>query len=128
MAARESMIEGKRAAMLLVFVVVLFLILALFFAPIFYQEGNPLPVLRALVAVEFLNRDLARIDGPVIKYLQKDGPVAPLTDYLAKDGWLFKDQLGSAIFYERNGQALAVKIRKLTRFYTVYELDRVPDR
>lgn len=126
MAARENLLKGKRAAILLVFVVMLFLVLAFFASPIFFQEGNALPVLRALAAVEFLNRDLARIDGPVIKYLQKDGPAAPLTDYLAGHGWVFKDQLGSAIFYERNGQTLSVQARKLTRFYTVYELDQEP--
>ncbi|MBS3948141.1 MAG: hypothetical protein KGZ57_07585 [Dethiobacter sp.] len=126
MRTRENPIKGKRAAILLVFVVMLFLVLAFFPSPIFFQEGNALPVLRALAAVEFLNRDLARIDGLVIKYLQKDGPAAPLTDYLAGHGWVFKDQLGSAIFYERNGQTLSVKARKLTRFYTVYELDQEP--
>ena len=127
MRTRENLIKGKRAAILLVFVVMLFLVLAFFASPIFFQEGNALPVLRALAAVEFLNRDLALIDGPVIKYLQKDGPVAPLTDYLAGHGWVFKDQLGSAIFYERNGQTLSVKVRKLTRFYTVYELEQEPE-
>jgi hypothetical protein len=126
MRTRENLIKSKLAAIPLVFVIMLFLILAFFSSPIFFQEGNPLPVLRALIAVEFLNRDLARIDGSAIKYLQKDGSVAPLTDYLAGDGWVFKDQLGSAIFYERNGHTLSVKARKLTRFYTAYELDQKP--
>jgi len=126
MRTRENPIKGKRAAIPLVFVVMFFLVLAFFSSPIFFQEGYALPVLRALAAVEFLNRDLARIDGPAIKYLQKEGPVATLTDYLAGYGWVFKDQLGSAIFYERNGQTLYVKTRQLTRFYSVYELDQEP--
>jgi hypothetical protein len=86
-----------------------------------FQEGNPLPVLWAIIKLEFTESDIVQFAEN--KFIQKDAPETPLTNFLAKHGWTFKDRLGSLIIYTRGADELYVKTRSLTSFYNVYELE-----
>jgi len=101
--------------------IVLVLVFAIVNVGTIFQDGNPLPVLRAIIKLEFTGSNMVQLAEN--KLMQKDGPETPLTDFLAEHGWEFKDRLGSAIFYTRGNDELFVKTRKLSGFYTVYELE-----
>ena len=101
--------------------IILVLVFTIFNIRTIFQEGNPLPVLWAIINLEFTDSDLVPFADN--KFIQKDGPETSLTDFLAEHAWEFKDRLGSAIFYTRGDHELFVKTRSFTGFYNVYELE-----
>ena len=111
---------GLRRVLLAPFILV-FLFALIFNLGAIFQEGNPLPVLWAIIKLEFTDSNIVAFTEN--KLIQKDGPEAPLTNYLAEHGWTFKDRLGSLIVYTRGTDELYVKSRRLTTFYNVYELE-----
>ncbi len=111
----------KKVSIFYIVVLALFVfVLTAFNVQTLFQEGNPLPVFRAIVKLELTGTEI--VPFAENKLLQKAGPETPLSDYLSVQGWIFKDRLGSAIFYEKNDESLSVCSRMLTRRYVVYEL------
>ncbi len=90
--------------------------------PVIFQEGNPLPVIAAIIKIEFGASDITQVSPT--KYLQKAGPPEPLNRLLAAEGWRFVEQLGAGYFYARNTENLFVMGRMLTTRYLVFELER----
>jgi hypothetical protein len=123
----KSLSKARRALILTVFAA-LVLIVAFFaiFANIIFQEGNPLPLLNAIIKLEFADEYITRLTGEGCRLLQQSGPENELTRYLAGYDWVLADQMGSHLCYERNGQTLTAEARMFTRRYVVYELDREP--
>jgi hypothetical protein len=89
--------------------------------PVIIQEGNPIPVLFAIIKLELNLSEIATVSPT--KYLQKTGSPEPLNMLLASKGWHFVDQLGAGHFYSRNGEKLFVMGRMFTSRYIVYELE-----
>lgn len=101
---------------------IIFLIFILYFGTALLQEGNPLPVSSAIARLELSEVEVVPIFSSNNLLIQKAGKgEAPLTEYLSGEGWKFKDRLGSAIFYEKDGVTLHVSSRMFTRRYIVYE-------
>ncbi len=128
---RELVYSGGRAVKLLTRKAGLFLLVmtSLLVAAVLnvrilylFQEGNPLPVLWGIMRLEFTGAEIVPFAGN--KLIQKAGPEAPLTEYLAARGWIFQDRLGAGIFYKKGGAELFVGTRMFTRRYVVYELGR----
>ncbi len=118
----------KRTQVLIGFaLVVLVFAVAILFGAIFFQEGNPVPVVQALSRLEFSDESVTLIPGEPVKFVAQAGSThEPLTDYLSEHGWHFQDRLGAAILYGQGQEVLYVETRMLTRRYVVYELDRAP--
>lgn len=117
----------KRTKLLIVFAVVVLLVTFLIlFGEILIQEGNPVPVICAVIKLELTGAEIVPVTQDQMKLMQKTGPEGPLTEYLAARGWVFKDRLGAGIFYARNGDDLFAEARMLTRRYVIFELDRSP--
>ncbi len=89
--------------------------------PVIMQEGNPIPILFAIIKLELNISEIATVSPT--KYLQKTGSPEPLNMLLASRGWHFVDQLGAGHFYSRNGENLFVMGRMFTSRYIVYELE-----
>lgn len=90
--------------------------------PVVFQEGNPLPVISAIIKIEFGASDITQVSST--KYLQKAGPPEPLNRLLAANGWRFVEQLGAGYFYSRGVDQLFVMTRMLTSRYFIYELEK----
>lgn len=106
----------------LIAVLLLLIASAPFAAAIFTQEGNPLPVVVAIIRLEVTGQNIVQMSE--YKMLQKAGADIMLHDYLAVHGWDFQEQLGSGLLYQKNSYQLFVHMRMLTRRYTVFEFDR----
>ncbi len=102
------------------------LALVVYSNPIIFQEGSPLPVLRAVINLEISQVEIVPVT-PDQKLLQKAGPEEPLHEYMQERGWNFKERMGSAIFYENDeGTTFFVEARMFTRRYIIYELESIP--
>ncbi|HAA89415.1 MAG: hypothetical protein XD63_1670 [Thermoanaerobacterales bacterium 50_218] len=91
-----------------------------------FQEGNPLPVALAVAKLELTGAEIVSVTPDETRLIQKSGTEEPLTRFLAERGWRFKDRLGAAIFYERDGRTLLVGSRMFTRRYVIYVLKERP--
>ena len=101
------------------------LALVIYYNPILFQEGNPLPLLRAAINLETSQAKIVQVTPKQKLLLQKAGPEEPLHEYMRERGWKFKERLGSGILYENEqGSTFFVQSRMFTRRYVIYELDR----
>ena len=109
----------RSAAILLVLGCLIFFLV---FGRALFQEGDPLPVIGAIVRLETSSEDIVPITTGGLLISRAGDGVRPLTGYLAAEGWDFSDQLGSAIFFQRDDKRLDVQQRMFTRFYVIYDL------
>lgn len=102
------MITSQSKKVIVLALILLMLVVAVLNIKILYlfQEGNPLPVLWAIIKLELTDADIVQFTKN--KFIQKAGSESPLTDYLAEQGWTFKDRLGAGIFYTKDGANLYV--------------------
>ncbi len=89
--------------------------------PVIFQEGNPLPIISAIIKIELGMSEITQVSP--VKYLQKAGPHGPLNRLLAEKDWRFVEQLGSGYFYARSDEILFVMGRMLTTRYMIFELE-----
>lgn len=120
--------HASKAALALGAVVI---VLGLLYAPLLYQEshGHPLPYLQAMVKLELRVANLVAVTPDATIFMQKCCPQPlhqPLTDFLGARGWIFQDQMGAGLFYERGTARLTIISRMFSRRYVVYDLDRAP--
>ncbi len=108
-------------SVILIVALLLLLGVSAFTQPVILQEGNPLPVLVAILKVELNIAEIASVSDT--KYLQKSGSHEPFNRLLTSHGWQFVDQMGAGLFYARNGDKLFVMSRMLTTRYFIYELE-----
>ena len=104
--------------------IIAILVVALIFylMPVILQEGNPLPVIAAVIKVETGSSEIVPISST--KYLQKAGPSEPLVRLMESKGLRFIEQLGAGYFFTYNGETFLVSSRMLTTRYMVFELER----
>ncbi len=94
-----------------------------YYNTVLFQEGNPLPILRATAKLETTQAEILPVKPERRILLQKAGPEDPLNEYMLEKGLSFKERLGSAIFYQDDGgSVLLVDSRMFTRRYIIYEL------
>lgn len=99
------------------------LAIVVYYNTVLFQEGNPLPILRAAAKLETTQAEIVPVTPDQRILLQKAGPEDPLNEYMREKGLAFKERLGSAIFYENDeGSAILVQSRMFTRRYIIYEL------
>ncbi len=103
------------------------LALVVYYNPIIFQEGSPLPLLRAALNLETSQVEIVPLTPDQKLLLQKAGPAEPLHEYMKERGWKFQERFGSAIIYGDDGGAtFYVEARMFTRRYIIYELDSIP--
>lgn len=123
---RRKAAKGRSRILLVFAVVILIFACFVLFGEIFFQEGNPFQVIRAALQLEMTGAGIVPVSGEEALFIQKVGDEDPLTEFLAGHGWVYRERLGSAIFYDRDEETLYVETRMLTRRYVVYELDQQP--
>ena len=115
------MANSSKAPLVSSLLLFLLLLSGLYAAPLIQQEGNPLPIVRAILSVELTANSIAPITE--LKLLQKTGENEPLNEFLASYGFEQRDQLGSAYIYEDGDRQLVVISRMYSRRYIIYELE-----
>lgn len=126
--------------MLLIISIVLCSII-LFFKDLIFQEGNPIPIVIAIVNLETKDVNLVKITGKQNRYLvrrKKDDngeyelPIGnwgftPFIKYKEKYGWKFIRQMGSSLVFEKDGNESIVSTRVFTRRYIVIKDNYISD-
>ncbi len=111
---------GLLAAMLIGFIV-------LRFGGALSQEGNPAPILSAIAKLEYSDENHMRFDttDKESRYVSANSGqdrYAPVKAYMKRYGWDFKEQMGSGLIFERNGQSSVVETRLYSKHYFLWDI------
>ncbi|WP_336775062.1 hypothetical protein [Paenibacillus sp. MMO-58] len=113
-------VVGVLAAMLIGFIV-------LRFGGALSQEGSPVPILSAIAKLEYSDKDRMRFHttDKGSRYVSANSGqdrYAPVKAYLKQYGWDFKEQIGSGLMFERNGQSSVIETRFYSKHYFLWDI------
>ncbi|GMK43713.1 hypothetical protein PghCCS26_08400 [Paenibacillus glycanilyticus] len=111
---------GLLAAMLIGFIV-------LRFGSALSQEGNPAPILSAIAKLEYSDESHMRFDATDkgSRYVSANSGqdrYEPVKAYMKQYGWSFKEQMGSGLMFERNGQSSVIETRLYSKHYYLWDI------
>ncbi|WP_202080423.1 zf-HC2 domain-containing protein [Caldalkalibacillus salinus] len=119
----------RKVVLVLSTVVVTCLLLGMimgFYGPVIFQEGNPVPVVKGIVELHATDAAYAQIsDGPrryISIYKPSENHYDVIKSYLAQDGWRYKEQMGSGLVFEKDGETKVVETRLFTKHYYIWTL------
>jgi len=97
------------------------------FGAVLFQEGNPVPIISAIVKLELSqevyeqvgesekgNQFISRNDG--------DSRSTIVIDYMAEHEWNFQEQMGSALLFEKEGKRSIVETRLYSKYYFLWHV------
>jgi hypothetical protein len=84
-----------------------------------FQEGNPLPFIRAMQQMNRTDKEIAVVEYEQPAWLMKNqlAEQDALTQFLRQQGWHAVDRMGTARTYQRGEESLRITCRMFTRHY-----------
>lgn len=96
---------------------------------VIFQEGNPIPVISSIIKLEFTDVEFVQYSYAPDQYISEfqSGPdrYKVVTDFMKEKGWAFKEQMGSGLIFENDGEQMVVGTRQYTKNYFVWS---IPER
>lgn len=88
-----------------------------------FQEGNPIPILKGITA---LNKkvDIVEISKEPKTYITKtDKGSSPITKLMEREGWKFEEQLGAGYIFSKDDNKLIITSTEYTGKYMIWNLE-----
>jgi len=119
-------INKKRIFICFGTLIAVFILVFWLYTPVIFQEGNPSPLIKGVVRLNFGQDKIVKLDMEGDKYLTRSqNGQTVLFDILDKQGYRFLDQMGSGYFFKNNeGNKLIVTHRYYSRFYSIWTLTK----
>ncbi|NCT55007.1 hypothetical protein GW758_03580 [Candidatus Falkowbacteria bacterium] len=117
-------INKKRISICLIALVMVLTLAFLLYKPVIFQEGNPAPLLKGIIQLNFSRDKIVKLDMDGNRYLTKGkNGQEVLVNLLNNQGYEFIDQMGSGYFFkDNNDNALLAEHRQYSRFYSIWSL------
>lgn len=118
---RRKILGG--ASGLMIFFLTSGIILGVFGDAIF-QEGNPVPIVKSIIKLESTDVDYVQFSEMPVKYISKSNIDREdiIKKFMKKKNWMYKEQLGNAYFFIKDGEEISVSTRQFTRKYFTWEV------
>jgi hypothetical protein len=122
--AKNFKVNKKIKAIFLITFIILLISFFYFLKPIIFQEGNPIPVMKGIIELNFSNQKLVKLNIDGNKYLSKSkNGNGFLIDKLNDDGYKFIEQMGSGYFFiNDNLDTLIITRKHYSRFYFIWTI------
>lgn len=96
--------------------------IALRFGSALSQEGNPLPILYSISKLEFTKSNFesySKSDKSTSFVTKNTGEYKYdiVKGIMSNNGWIFKEQIGSGLIFEKFGVTKVVETRQFSRYY-----------
>lgn len=117
-------INNRRILICLGILIAAFVFAFLLYRPVIFQEGNPAPLIKGIIRLNFTRDKIVKLDMEGNRYLTKseDGREV-LVDSLSNQGYEFIDQMGSGYFFkDKDGNSLLATHRYYSRLYSIWSL------
>lgn len=109
------------------------------FGSALFQEGNPIPILHAILKLELENKGFQRIDLGLnqeitthydretvtyVSHYKVKYPYGMPKESLKSLGWTYKEQVGSGLLFEMEGKVITVATRQFSKHYYLWRLPK----
>lgn len=95
----------------------------LFLGKTLFQEGNPIPILTAIIKLEISNKDYVTIsNGTFISENTGENRFNPTIDMMELQGWVYIEQIGSSLLFEKDGEQTLVETRQFSNQYIIWNI------
>lgn len=114
----------KIKTVFLIIIISLLILLFYFFKSIIFQEGNPIPLMKGIIELNFFDQKLVKLNIDGNKYLSKSKNGNEfLINELNNDGYKFIEQMGSGYFFiNDNLDTLIITRKHYSRFYFIWSV------
>ncbi|MCF6409363.1 hypothetical protein [Pseudalkalibacillus salsuginis] len=103
--------------------------LLLYAAPILFQEGNPAPLLTAIMKLEKTDEGYIQYTETEMKkkYISKnnrENRYQVVKEVLEAKGWSYEEQAGSGLIFEKGNNELIVDTKLYSSYYYLWSLPK----
>lgn len=114
---------------ILLFILVIFGFIGFRFGSALTQEGNPIPYLIAITKYELSNSEYEKVleTSSGIRYVSEyeiKYPLGMAKEFMKKEGWKFKEQLGSGLVFEKDKEVITIETRQYSKHYFIWEVPK----
>jgi hypothetical protein len=119
-------INKKRILICLGILLAALVLIFFLYQPVIFQEGNPGPLLKGIMRLNFTQDKIIKLEMDGDRYLTKSrNGQETLLSLVNEQGYEFTDQLGSGYFFkDKDDNALLATHRYYSRFYSIWNLTR----
>lgn len=98
------------------------MIASIYFAPIIFQEGNPIPIFIGIIKLYTSEHNLVQISRDPDRYISrsKDGRDEVLA-FMIEKGWAFTEQGGSGYLFSKDEYKRVVTSRQYTKKFLIWK-------
>ncbi|KGX93333.1 hypothetical protein N781_12790 [Pontibacillus halophilus JSM 076056 = DSM 19796] len=91
-----------------------------------FQEGNPFPVMKGIISIQWFGQDYVQISESANSYISKtdkedDEQYLSAKNYMQTYGWVFEKQADDSLLFVQDGKSITVELRMYTKDYYVFE-------
>lgn len=115
----------KKITILFISSLLLLLTYSVFHINTIFQEGNPIPISKAIIEVLFSKKEIVYMPSKD-KYLSRADNNKSLITYAIEKGWTYVDQLGAGIFFESKDNKILVTSNMFSKYFVVYKISISP--
>jgi hypothetical protein len=104
--------------------IAIFILVVLLYRPVIFQEGNPTPLAKGIIRLNFTQDKIIKLDVNGDRYLTKSNNGQEVINlYMNDKGYNFIEQMGSGYFFQSLTGESAVATRKhYSRFYSLWNI------
>lgn len=118
--------QQKNKKLKITFLTILGIVILLFcfYCPVIFQEGNPLPLFKAIIRLNISQQNIVKLDSDSEKYLTKNkNGQEILANKLEENNYRFIEQLGSGYLFRNDNLDILVATKKqYSRFYFIWTI------
>ncbi len=119
----------KVLIVVLLFFLLFFSFIGLRFGSALTQEGNPFPYLIAIIKYELSNNGYEKVleTSNEIRYVsdhKKKDPLGMTKEFMKREGWKFKEQMGSGLVFEKDKVDITIETRQYSKHYFIWDVPK----
>lgn len=115
--------KDKKIFLILSLLILVIGLLALFYSPVLFQEGNPWPQLKGIVQLNLGNENVVKLDIGENKYITKSNNPEVIKSFMQDWGYEFTEQMGSVyLFKSVTGASAVATHRYYSRYYSLWTI------
>lgn len=99
---------------------------------VIFQEGNPIPLISSIIKLEFSNAKYVKYSSTPDRYISEVKSDVEnykvMKEFMKEKGWTFKEQMGSAFIFEKDGELMTIDTRQYTKKYFLWHIPKEESR
>ncbi|MFA5360154.1 MAG: hypothetical protein WC349_04325 [Patescibacteria group bacterium] len=104
--------------------IIIFILATWLYAPVIFQEGNPVPYLKGAWQLNLSQKDIIKLDVDGDRYMTKNrNGLGAITELMKSQNYEFVEQLGAGYFYKSSDKAIVLTRRQYSRFYVIWTIN-----